>query len=552
MWHSWKVGVLLALLYGRGCVSFSVVSTNAAPRVLAPSSTLHFAYVPIQEEEEGDEGSSKNRVQTKKKPLLPQVGDVVRFYDIDGGKADGQVLVGKITYIQKELGATSGSGWLVELLELEDTGDGYYAEYSSRRKRKALRNLADVAPIAASFVKAENAFKLPRTSVDGDGSPKVRAERYDWEEYAGPFTKVDETVVEADSVVYQTLKGRVLRFVALAGLAGTVVADLVKGTEDAAIYFAGALASVLYVFLLSVKTDTIASPEAKLGKNVSNIRFVLPLFVLVGVALYNQSRGDANPVKGQGNFDLVTAEQFAAATIGFLTYRLPLFAIQIQDAFKGDGDTMELPGSAGVALKLVQDASAQEKEVSLDRLATVFLVSGPQATGRSALVKKLIEQSDGRLVAAPVVDRRADPVNFERIEQRDEFLSISEERFGYTKEGILTAAKNTGSDSVLVVDADVEFAKRLTAIAGLRLVGVWVGLDSVDEFERRLEAQIDAGEIELPEDETRESVVRARIKEIVKEVEYGISSGVFEFTILNTDDDTSLKQLQEAAQYCFK
>jgi hypothetical protein len=136
------------------------------------------------------------------------------------------------------------------------------------------------------------------------------------------------------------------------------------------------------------------------------------------------------------------------------------------------------------------------------------------------------------------------------MEQRDEFLSVSG-RYGYTKQGILTAAKQAGSDSVVVVDADVEFSKRLTAVSGLRLVGVWVGLNSVAEFESRLEQQIESGEIELPEDEPRESVVRARIKEIVQEVEYGISSGVFEFTILNQDDDDSIRQLQEASNYCF-
>ena len=492
------------------------------------------------------EDETPNLVQKKKKSLLPQVGDIVRYYDVDGGKADGQVLVGKITYIQQQLGA-QGCGWLVELLELEDTGDGYFAEYSNRRKKKALRRLDTVAPIMASFVQSEQAYKLPRLA---DGTPKVRAEAYDWEDYTGPFRKIDETIVQADGVLYSQLKGRVLKFVALTGLAGTVVADLTKGTEDAAIYFAGAVASLAYVFLLSVKTDTIASPDAKFGNNLSNLRFVLPLIVLAGVALYNQSLGSANPVQGGGAFDLVTTEQFASAILGFLTYRIPLFVIQIQDALKGDGDGIELPGSAGVAMKLAQDTTAVEDKAT-SNLPTIFLISGPQATGRSELGKKLIEEGDGKYIAAPTVDKRQDPANYERIDQRDEFLSVKENRFGYTKEGILAAAKSAGDRSVVVVDADVDFAKKLTAIPGLRLVGVWVGLTSVDEFEKRLEARIDSGDIELPEDETRESVVRARIREIVKEIEYGISSGVFEFTILNKDEDSSVKQLKEASSYCF-
>ena len=41
-------------------------------------------------------------------------------------------------------------------------------------------------------------------------------------------------------------------------------------------------------------------------------------------------------------------------------------------------------------------------------------------------------------------------------------------------------------------------------------------------------------------------------REIVQEIEFGISSGIFEFTILNEDEETSLKQLSEAASYSFK
>ena len=53
----------------------------------------------------------------------------------------------------------------MELTELDNVGDGYYAEYPSRQrgKRKSLRPLEEVAPIAASFVRSENAFKIPRT-----------------------------------------------------------------------------------------------------------------------------------------------------------------------------------------------------------------------------------------------------------------------------------------------------------------------------------------------------------------------------------------------------
>jgi hypothetical protein len=65
----------------------------------------------------------------KKPPLYPRAGDIVRYFDMDGGKERGQVLVGKISFLQKQLGQTNK--WMVELTELDNVGDGYYAEYPS-------------------------------------------------------------------------------------------------------------------------------------------------------------------------------------------------------------------------------------------------------------------------------------------------------------------------------------------------------------------------------------------------------------------------------------
>ena len=73
---------------------------------------------------------------TASKPKLPKpkIGDFVRYYDVDGGQADGQVLVGKISYIQSIGGKNDGTAsnnddgtnkWLVEITEMEDVGDGY-------------------------------------------------------------------------------------------------------------------------------------------------------------------------------------------------------------------------------------------------------------------------------------------------------------------------------------------------------------------------------------------------------------------------------------------
>lgn len=519
-------------------------------RSLIPKGTRVFAsqYVPPAPEED------VRAVPTSKK-LYPNCGDFVRYYDLDGGKVDGQVLVGKISYIQKNIGK-EGSGWSVDLAELEDVGDGYYADYPSRqRAKRATRDLAAISPVTASFVRSENAFRVPREA--GTGRPAVRAQQYDIEGYEGPFSGVgaiNQNVVERDAVTYAALKNQLLRYAAIAGVAGTLIADLTKGTEDALIYFAGAFTSVLYLLLLSLKTDTVASTQSKLGSNVANLRFAMPLVLLVGVTVYNKSLGDANPVQGGGPFDSITVEQFGAAIIGFLTYRLPLFLTQLQAAFRDDTGGVVIPGSAGVALQLVQEAATSSESVLQvdDALSTVFLVSGPQATGRTELVRRLIEEGQGRYIEPNTVDCVKDSAKFERLEQRNEFLTVDKSgRYGITKEGILTAAQECGPDTVVVINADVSLAKQMSSLAGTRLIGVWVGLNSVKEFEERLGLEIDRGDITIAEDDTRESVIRAKIKEVVQEIEFGISSGIFEFTILNNDEEASMKELRGAASYCF-
>jgi guanylate kinase len=297
----------------------------------------------------------------------------------------------------------------------------------------------------------------------------------------------------------------------------------------------------------------MASTDSKLGSKISNLRFLMPLFVIVGVALYNKSLGDANPVLQTDNpFGSITPEQFGAAIAGFLTYRAPLFFSQIQDAFQDDGGNVVVPGSVGIAMQLAKETEEAQGIAALEKTLTpILLVSGPQATGRTELIQQLVAESEGKLVTPKTVDKFQDGVTFERLVQRDEFLQVDPTgRYGITKDGIMTAGKM--GESVVVVDADVALAKKLALVSGARLIGVWVGLNSMVEFEARLEKEIASGAIPIPEDESKASVIRARVKEIIKEVEYGISAGFFEFTILNVDHEKSIVELKEAASYCFK
>lgn len=541
------------------------------------------AYISPEDKEKNEVESaatSPTAVQTKT-PLVPQVGDMVRYYDLDGGNVRGQECVGRISFLI----ATSGtkSGFLAELTPMEDLGDGYYGEYSSTKKflsQSVDRDVAEVSPLRASFVRSEQAYKIPVTK---DGKLSVRQKQYDLDGWKGPREiPVDPEILAADGLNYQSIKFNLFKNTAIAGVLGTISVNVVQGSEDAGVYLAGIMASLAYLLFLSIKTDTIGQQGNNLGSRVSSLRFAMPLFLILGVSIFNKSLGDANPMAESDNiFETVTPEQFTCAALGFLTYRVPLVLGQLKEALRGDTsketDTSFLPGSAGVALQLATGRSTKNEGSSIsseEDSVPVLLVSGPQATGRSDLVARLIELDD-RIVAPSVIDRINDGATFERLQSKDEFLQVVEGRFGLTRQAILEAgpkatrlaidnalkdAENESSTSsisvgpkAVVVDADVALAKRLqSSLSGARLVGVWVGLDSVAAFENRLLAEITNGSIQIPEGESKESVVRARIKEIVNEIDFGLSSGIFEFTILNSDPEKSLQELQEAVGYCFK
>ena len=299
---------------------------------------------------------------------FPKIGDVVRFDELDGGREDGEILVGKISLISPigkppddyDLDDEEYDGrgrWLLELQELEDVGDGYYADYPSRvrRSKRSLRNLEDVSgPLSASYVRTEGAYKIP---VDRNtGLPLPKYDNYDFRGFDGPEPiEVDEKILMTDFERYGELKSTLLIQTALGGLFGTATVGLAKGPDDALTYLVGALAGVGYVYLLSLKTDTIGGKETKNGKPVSNLRFALPALAVAGVAITNLISGGVPDGGGLGTFSTVTSEQFGCVTLGFLTYRVPLLIGQLFPLL-GDSLGTMLPGSAGVAAGMALDA----------------------------------------------------------------------------------------------------------------------------------------------------------------------------------------------------
>ena len=311
--------------------------------------------------------SSEKEVEkvTTKLPPYPKIGDIVRYVDLDGGRNDGQVLVGKIALIQPVFTSNPNDEkqWLLEIAELDNMGDGYYGDYPMRERRfkRALRKLPDVSPILASFVRSADAYKVP---LDENKQPKAWYEQYRLDGYEGPSVgNVNQEIVQSDGERYNDLKWMLLKDSAIVGAVGALIAQIAYGSDEALIYAAGAAAGVGYLFFLSVKTDTLGSPGSKFGNNISNLRFALPIFVLLGVAIRNIFSGvdDVGFNTGGNILSTVTKEQFGAAMLGFLTYRVPLFLRQLQPVI-GDSVTEMLPGSAGLAMQMAQSAAGQDTE----------------------------------------------------------------------------------------------------------------------------------------------------------------------------------------------
>lgn len=543
-------------------------STVVAPQhyMMSTLSQVRRSLVSLSSTRDDTVPAQKTNVR---EPPYPKIGDIVRYVDLDGGKVDGQVLVGKIALIQPVLTATSSNQdkqWLLEIAELDDVGDGYFADYPMRDRRfkRALRKLPEVSPVLASYVRSSDAYKVP---LDANKVPIAHFNQYKIDGYVGPAAVViNEEVVATDGERYDELKGMLLRDAAVVGLIGTVAANFAYGTESALIYAAGATAGVLYLFFLAIKTDSLGSPGAKFGRSISNLRFGFPLFILVAVAVFNILSGSEDiGFKQSGDiFSTVRKDQFAAAMIGFLTYRIPLFLRQLQPVF-GDSVSEFLPGSAGLAMQLASSKDGQATQDLVlspdDGLTTVLLVCGPSGTGKTTLVKKLLsDDSDDRLVQPEWTDRNMAGAQFEVMERRGDFLKMDKtRRYGLSVDSIVNAADVDSSESeekrtkkAVVVDADVELAKELSKVGNIRLVGVWVGLDSIEKIQERARAQMSSGDIVIPAGESEDSILRARVKNVVKDIEYGVLSGIFEFTILNDDIEESLEQIKAAAEYCFK
>jgi hypothetical protein len=125
------------------------------------------------------------------------------------------------------------------------------------------------------------------------------------------------------------------------------------------------------------------------------------------------------------------------------------------------------------------------------------------------------------------------------------------ELYGLRVGDVLAAGRGGG---VCVIDAkDTDAADAVAAVLEDRpdvsLTGLWVSLNTLTDFEERLTAVNPAfGGVG---DDTGEgpALLRAELKRVINAIEWGVMSGLFEFTVINDDAATALEEMKKSVAF---
>ena len=434
----------------------------------------------------------------------------------------------------------------------------------------------------------------------------------------GGRARVDYAAEERSREEYAALKRQLLTDSALASAAGLVaVTAATRDLDDARAFALGAAGGLAYVAGLSAFADRAGDDrrEGLFDVDLSKYRLAFPAAAFVARARRRPAgrlrrrraagrRGgpdaratrrdapvppqvlaalDAASGKGGGALRVIPFDEFACAALGVVAYRVPLLARQVFGGGGAEDIAAMLPGSLGKgARELVKqrDAAAEDGDGEAEALAaaarrarqTVLVVCGPPGAGKSTLVDRLVA-ADPRFAAPRWLstdrDSADDVVDEAAFDGRDDLAvvfggdeALAEEettlldRAVPKKRGLARAELVDRADGkTCVLDCDVETARRLEGLAGVRLVGVWVSLDSLGALRERL-TKVEAGRALARSDDVDAAqvaaVVSERLSTVVDDIDFGVRSPMFEFTIITSDAEAlSFAKLQKAAAYVF-
>ena len=420
----------------------------------------------------------------------------------------------------------------LEVASFEDGREGYYREASWKKSRKTVfipLNAEAVRPVATTFVRDTSSYKVP---IDANGEIIVRG-RYNLADYEGPESPlVDVDVVKVDGENYRDLKWGIIKEGFALGFGASGLVWVLGGGEMGKLVAEGVVGGGVYMSLLGREVDLVGKEVPKnegidriwndvLGKNFNKIRFIIPLLLLLSVSSGNFVGGGLGNGADEANFlSSVTKAQFASVLGGFAIWRLPVLRRGLVLGFGQDETDTDTDTDADA------DADTTGKGKSgfdqLDFTRTVLVLSGPTGSGKTSVM-------DGF---------------FSHIESENtdsQFLRCSS--WSQVKKAV-----EADGNEIVVVEANTEEVElmRNSLDRKTRIVGVWISLNDIDKFLSRW-VQRDENVL-APSDADKEKFG----KYIVEQISYGITSGIFEFTILNDDIDESVQQLVRASKYCLK